>query len=217
MKESVTEIFDVHKNFTQKLSSKISCFDSFWLLSIFFAMKSINWIIFGGIFEKAEKSGFNFVRQQNFGLRAADFRGVWLLEIWAFRMPEQPSRYASFGSIASIYFHLHHMNMSILNLNEFFRTFSIISDAPSPNHRWPKMAPWDCHNHRWGPLRLSLPSVNCTGTFRPVAVRAVRAHSGPDCKLHRFDHNCEEMLLWKLRTFCRKNFWLTMNFWFFMT
>ena len=63
-----------------------------------------------------------------------------LLEIWAFRMPEQPSRYASSGSIASFYFHLQHMNMSFLNLNKFFRIFFMISDGPSPNHRWPGMS-----------------------------------------------------------------------------
>ena len=54
-----------------------------------------------------------------------------LLEIRSFRIPDEPSRYASFGSIASFFFLLY-MNMSILNWNKFFRIFSLTSDGPSP-------------------------------------------------------------------------------------
>ena len=62
--------------------------------------------------------------------------------------------------LASLYFHLHNMNMSLLNLNDFFRTFLNISDGPSPNHRWPGMGgchgiavaidggPLESHDHR---------------------------------------------------------------------
>ena len=47
-----------------------------------FALKSINSIISAKIFRKAEKSRFNFGRQHNFGLRTADFRGVWFRVIY---------------------------------------------------------------------------------------------------------------------------------------
>ena len=92
--------------------------------------------------------------------------------------------------IASFYFHLHHMNMSILNLNGFFQDFFfIISDGPSLNHRWSGK----------GAMGSSWPSMICTGVL-------VRARSGPDSKPHRFHNNCEEMLLWKLRNLLSKNF-----------
>ena len=47
--------------------------------SAFFALWRINSIILERDFEKAEKSGFNFGRQQNFDLRAAGFRVVWCI------------------------------------------------------------------------------------------------------------------------------------------
>ena len=58
-------------------------------------------------------------------------------------------------ALVKIYFHLHHMNMSTLNLNNFIPFFFIISDGPSLNHRWPNMgaigSPW----LSMGPLAMS--------------------------------------------------------------
>ena len=65
------------------------------------------------------------------------------------------------------------MNMSVLNLNNFFSEFFVnVSDGSSPNHRWPRMgamgSPWPSMVAPWnvttiGELHWSLSS----GTFRP--------------------------------------------------
>ena len=63
------------------------------------------------------------------------------------------------------------MNMSVLNLNNFFRIFFIISDGPSPNRRRPGLgamgSPWQSMGAPWnvtiGELHLNL----STGAFRP--------------------------------------------------
>ena len=73
MKKNATENYDVHRNTTRKMSSKIF---KIFHNSIIFVLKSINWIIFRGNFQEAEKSEFNFGPQQNFYLRAANFRSV---------------------------------------------------------------------------------------------------------------------------------------------
>ena len=94
------------------------------------------------------------------------------LDPWAFRMPDQPSRSSSFGFVASsFYFHLHHMKMSILYSNEFFHFFFIISDKPSPNHRWPGMgairSPRPSMGASWNVISISeLHWSVSAGTFR---------------------------------------------------
>ena len=109
-------------------------------------------------------------------------------------------------TLVVFYFHLHNMNMSSLNLNEFFSDFfSFPRNGKSVNHQWPGMgalgSPWPSEGH----LGMSWPSVNCTAV-------SVRARSGPDSKPYRFHHNCEEMLLWKLRNFLSGNFLINHEF-----
>ena len=53
-----------------------SWLDIFYLRSMFSDLKSINSIIVGGNFQKAERSRSIFRQQQNFGFTAANFRGV---------------------------------------------------------------------------------------------------------------------------------------------
>ena len=57
---------------------------------------------------------------------------------------------------------IHHMNIPIANLNDFFLKCFHLSYGPSLNHRWPMMGamgspwlmmgPWECHNHHWTAL-----------------------------------------------------------------
>ena len=112
--------------------------------------------------------------------------------------------------IAEFYFHLHHMNMSILNLNAFSKKKIIIGNGPSLNHRWPKIgamgSPWPLI----GLLGMSWPSVNCTGV-------SIRARSGPDSKPYRFPTFARKCCFESFASFCRKIFWLNISFWFFMT
>ena len=96
----------------------------------------------------------------------------------------------------SFYFHLHHMNLSILNLNEFFKNIFSISVM---DHRWPGMGAMGLPWPSMGPLGKSWPSENSTGV-------SVRAHLAADSKPHRFHDNCEEKLLWRLRNLLSKFF-----------
>ena len=81
----------------------------------------------------------------------------------------------------------------------FFQVFFIIGNGLSLSHRWPRMdamgSPWPS----MGSVGMSWSSLNCIGV-------SARARSGPDSKPHRFHHNCEEMLLWKLRNLFSKIF-----------
>ena len=77
------------------------------------------------------------------------------LEIWSFKMPEQPSRYASFGSIASFQFHLHHMNMSIINFNGFFSEMFPFQRWTTAEH----LLTMECHDHRWSALEFQYGNI----------------------------------------------------------
>ena len=125
------------------------------------------------------------------------------------------SHFLSWLSVLFYHFHFfillsssshEHVNSQLERV--FSRIFFIISDAPSLNHRWPGMgamrSPWPS----MGTLRMSWLSVNCTGV-------SVRAASGPDSTPHRFHHNCEEILLWKLRNLFAKKILINHEFLFF--
>ena len=72
------------------------------------------------------------------------------------------------------------MNMSLLNLNEFFLKCFHLRDGSSLNHCWPKKSAMGSPWALMSPLGLSSPSVNCTG----VSVR-VRFFLRQNQKLYR--------------------------------
>ena len=114
-------------------------------------------------------------------------------------------RSSSISFIASFYFLLHHIKSSVLNLNEFSGIISKNSVRQPPNPHWPEMAalgsPWPSI----GSLGMAWPSVSSNGVSK-------QARSARASKDHRLNHNCEELLLGRLRRLLLKLFLINHDF-----
>ena len=104
-----------------------------------------------------------------------------------------------------------HEHVNSLLERIFLRILFIISNGPSLNHRWPGMG-------AMGPPWLSMGLLGMSWPHRWIALESQYGHVQAQIPNPMdFTTIARICCFESFATFCWKNFWVTINFWFFIT